>query len=73
MNNVEPMMDDFINHWIKKTYKLTDQEFEFILNNLSDIDDLNDFTCIFKTTPVSFSEKKRALKVKNKIISKYTL
>lgn len=65
------MFNDFIDYWIKKTYKLNDDQWKFIQENLSDRDELEDFTCIFKTTGVSFNEKRRALNAKNNLLRRY--
>jgi hypothetical protein len=71
MMDLDPMFNDFIDYWIKKTYKLSDEEWEFIQNNLTDREELEDFTCIFKTTGITFEEKRRALKAKNNLISRF--
>jgi len=71
MMDLDPMFNDFIDYWIKKTYKLTEEQWKFIQNNLDDREELEDFTCIFKTTGVTFDEKRRALTAKNKLISRF--
>jgi hypothetical protein len=71
MMDIDPMFNDFIDYWIKKTYKLNDDQWKFIQENLSDRDELEDFTCIFKTTGVSFNEKRRALNAKNNLLRRY--
>ncbi len=71
MMDIDPMFNDFIDYWIKKTYKLTEEQWKFIQNNLDDREELEDFTCIFKTTGVTFDEKRRALTTKNKLISRF--
>lgn len=71
MMDIDPMFNDFIDYWIKKTYKLTEEQWKFIQNNLDDREELEDFTCIFKTTGVTFDEKRRALTAKNKLISRF--
>lgn len=69
--DIDPMFNDFIDYWIKKTYKLTEEQWKFIQNNLDDREELEDFTCIFKTTSVTFDEKRRGLTVKNKLIERF--
>lgn len=71
MMDIDPMFNDFIDYWIKKTYKLTEEQWKFIQNNLNDREELEDFTCIFKTTGVTYDEKRRALTAKNKLISRF--
>lgn len=71
MMDIDPMFNDFIDYWIKKTYKLTEEQWKFIQNNLNDREELEDFTCIFKTTGVTYNEKRRALTAKNKLISRF--
>lgn len=71
MMDIDPMFNDFIDYWIKKTYKLTEEQWKFIQNNLDDREELEDFTCIFKTTGVTFDEKRRGLTVKNKLIERF--
>lgn len=71
MMDIDPMFNDFIDYWIKKTYKLTEEQWKFIQNNLDDREELEDFTCIFKTTSVTFDEKRRGLTVKNKLIERF--
>ena len=36
MNDIDPMFNNFIDYWIKKTYKLTEEQWQFIQNNLDD-------------------------------------
>jgi hypothetical protein len=38
---------------------------------LDDREELEDFTCIFKTTGVTFDEKRRGLTVKNKLVERF--
>ena len=71
MMDIDPMFNDFIDYWIKKTYKLTEEQWKFIQNNLDDREELEDFTCIFKTTSVTFDEKRRGLTVKNKLVERF--
>ena len=71
MMDIDPMFNDFIDYWIKKTYKLTEEQWKFIQNNLNDRKELEDITCIFKTTGVTFDEKRRGFMVKNKLVERF--
>ena len=63
---------DLIDDMIKQAYNITDDEYDFIAGETSD-EDLNIFLDglgDFKTTS-TFTEKRRALEVRNKYIKMY--
>ncbi len=67
----DPFLFDLLEFYILKTFKISKDEWEFIQNNMNSEDELNHFTAIFKTNSVTFSEKKRALQIRNKYLSLY--
>jgi hypothetical protein len=65
-------MGDLVDNMIKQAYNITDDEYDFIAGETSD-EDLNIFLDglgDFKTTS-TFTEKRRALEVRNKYIKMY--
>lgn len=65
---IDPLFFDIIDHFIKTTYKLNDEEFAFIINNL-DEKDIEDFISIVTTNDVSFKDKRRAVLIKQKYLN----
>ena len=63
---------DLVDDMIKQAYNITDEEYDFIAGETSDedlnvfLDGLGDFK-----TPPTFTEKRRALEVRNKYIKMY--
>jgi hypothetical protein len=58
---------DLISHYIKETYGLNDEELDFISENITE-QELEDFIVIATTNEVTFSEKRKAVIVKQKYL-----
>ena len=56
---------DLVDEYLKRSYGLSDAELAFIFENIED-SDVEDFISIVSTNQVSFSDKKRAIGIKQK-------
>lgn len=63
----DPFFFDLISHYIKETYGLTDEELDFISDNITE-QEMEDFIAITTTNEVTFSEKRKAINVKQKYL-----
>lgn len=61
---------DAFDDFVKGLYNITDDEYDFLAEKMND-EEMEIFVNILGRTKVSFSEKRKALEIRNKYLTQY--